>query len=74
VGGVNPTGAGDAVAAALAAGIEDGRDWPSMLADAIAWSAAAVVASLAGDVDAVTIDGLRPYVRVEATDAARPGR
>jgi tagatose 6-phosphate kinase len=72
VGGVNPTGAGDAVAAALAAGLEDGRDWPSMLADAIAWSAAAIAAPLAGDVDASVVQGLRPFVRVEATDAARP--
>jgi tagatose 6-phosphate kinase len=62
--GVNPTGAGDAVAAALAAGLEDGRDWPSMLGDAVAWSAAAVAAPLAGDLDASVLDEARSSVRV----------
>lgn len=66
IGGVNPTGAGDAVAAALVAGLEDGRDWPSMLADAVAWSAAALAATLAGDLDAGTLDELRAAVLVEA--------
>lgn len=64
--GVNPTGAGDAVAAALAAGMEGGRDWPSMLVDAVVWSAAAVVAPLAGDLDAGTLSTVGPSVRVEA--------
>jgi fructose-1-phosphate kinase PfkB-like protein len=64
--GVNPTGAGDAVAAALAAGLEDGHDWPAVLADAIAWSAAAVVAPVAGDLDAGVLAAIRPSVRVEA--------
>ncbi len=62
----NPTGAGDAVAAALAAGLEDGRDWPSMLCDAVAWSAAAVAAPLAGDLDAVALAQVRERVIVEA--------
>ncbi|MBX3030633.1 MAG: hexose kinase [Chloroflexi bacterium] len=66
IAGVNPTGAGDAVAAALAAGLEDGRDWPSMLRDAVTWSAAAVTAPLAGDLDALTLDRVRSSVRVEA--------
>lgn len=64
IGGVNPTGAGDAVAAALAAGLEDGRDWPSMLADAVVWSAAAVAAPLAGDLDPLVLERVRPLVRV----------
>jgi len=62
--GVNPTGAGDAVAAALAAGLEDDRDWPSMLEEAVAWSAAAVAAPLAGDLDAHVLGEVRPFVHV----------
>lgn len=72
VDGVNPTGAGDAVAAALAAGLEDGCDWPSMLTDAVAWSAAAVTAPLAGDLDPTTLADVRSSVLVEVVDAARP--
>jgi tagatose 6-phosphate kinase len=48
----NPTGAGDAASASLAAGIADGVDWPRRLADAVALSAAAVAAPLAGSFDA----------------------
>lgn len=66
VSAVNPTGAGDAVAAALAAGLEEGRDWPTMLADAVAWSAAAVATPLAGDLDAATLMAARSQVRVMA--------
>lgn len=66
IAGVNPTGAGDAVAAALAAGLDDGRDWPEMLTDAVAWSAAAVASPLAGDLDATVLDRVRPTVRVVA--------
>lgn len=44
----NPTGAGDAVSAALAAGIVCDVPWPDRLADAAALSAAAVSAPLAG--------------------------
>ncbi len=62
---VNPTGAGDALAAALAAGHEDHRDWPSMLTDGVAWSAAAVMASLAGDLDPGTPGAIGSHVRVE---------
>ena len=47
----NPTGAGDAAVAALAAGLVEGRTWPERLADAVARSAAAVGAPLAGDFD-----------------------
>jgi tagatose 6-phosphate kinase len=63
--GLNPTGAGDAAAAALAAGLEDKRDWPAMLADAVAWSAAAVAAPLAGDLDAGVLASARSSVRVD---------
>ncbi|HEY2044181.1 MAG TPA: 1-phosphofructokinase family hexose kinase [Jatrophihabitans sp.] len=48
----NPTGAGDALTAALAAGIHARRDWPGILATAVAWSAAAVACDHAGEIDA----------------------
>lgn len=48
----NPTGAGDAVVAALAAGLVAGAPWPDRLADAAALSAAAVHAPVAGSFDA----------------------
>ncbi len=48
----NPTGAGDAVTAALALALAEGRPWPEATADAAALSAAAVAAPLAGDYDA----------------------
>ena len=63
--GVNPTGAGDAVAAALAAGLADGRELPAIVADAVAWSAAAVAAPLAGDLDAGVLASAPASVRVE---------
>nr|WP_095875330.1 1-phosphofructokinase family hexose kinase [Streptomyces sp. TLI_235] len=47
----NPTGAGDAAVAALAAGLLTGADWPDLLSEAVALSAAAVLAPLAGDFD-----------------------
>lgn len=47
----NPTGAGDAAGAALAAGMLDGAPWPQRLIDAVALSAAAVLAPLAGSFD-----------------------
>lgn len=47
----NPTGAGDALAAALAAGLAANRPWPELLADAVALSAAAVLALHAGEFD-----------------------
>jgi tagatose 6-phosphate kinase len=53
----NPTGAGDAVVAALAAGA--GRPWPELLHDAAALSAAAVLAPVAGSFDLVAYDGFR---------------
>jgi tagatose 6-phosphate kinase len=47
----NPTGAGDAVVAALAYGLSTGASWPEQLTLAVAWSAAAVAAPVAGEVD-----------------------
>ena len=47
----NPTGAGDACVAALAADFVTGVRWPDTLRTAVAWSAAAVPAPYAGDID-----------------------
>ncbi|MBF6172973.1 hexose kinase [Nocardia blacklockiae] len=62
----NPTGAGDAataaVIAALAADAEP--DWPALLADAVATSAAAVVIPVAGEIDRTLRDRLLPDVVV----------
>jgi tagatose 6-phosphate kinase len=55
----NPTGAGDAASAALIAGRCDGREWSERLADAVALSAAAVRAPLAGSFDAPIYERLR---------------
>lgn len=44
----NPTGAGDALVAALATGLIDGLDEPELLRRAVAWSAAAVRQPVAG--------------------------
>ena len=65
----NPTGAGDACVAALAAGLAAGTPWPALLADAVALSAAAVACPLAGDVDLDTYRRLAPRVSVEELDA-----
>jgi 1-phosphofructokinase family hexose kinase len=63
----NPTGAGDAAVAAVAAGLAEGRDWTECLRDAVAWSAAAVLQPTAGVVDPADIDRLRAAVRVGTT-------
>ncbi|MFB9908709.1 1-phosphofructokinase family hexose kinase [Allokutzneria oryzae] len=55
----NPTGAGDACVAGLAAGLLAGADWPALLREAVALSAAAVVHPVAGGVDADTYAQLR---------------
>jgi tagatose 6-phosphate kinase len=61
----NPTGAGDAVTAALVRGVAEGRCLSHGLADALALSGAAVVRPTAGEVDLATYDELRPLCRVE---------
>jgi 1-phosphofructokinase family hexose kinase len=48
----NPTGAGDAVVAALARGLLAGADWPQLLTSAAALSGAAVLAPCAGEFSA----------------------
>ena len=55
----NPTGAGDAVTAAVARGIAHRRDWPALLADAVAVAAAAVAAPVAGEINLDTYAELR---------------
>ncbi|MFC0438824.1 1-phosphofructokinase family hexose kinase [Kutzneria buriramensis] len=61
----NPTGAGDAFTAALAIGLAHNRPWPETLADAVALSAAAVAAPVAGAFDAPTYREFADAVTVE---------
>ncbi|MDH6130727.1 tagatose 6-phosphate kinase [Kitasatospora sp. MAA4] len=70
----NPTGAGDACVAALAAGLAAGTPWPEILREAVALSAAAVPCPVAGDFDADTYHRLRSTVPVEEVHAAHPDR
>lgn len=55
----NATGAGDAAVAAIAHGIAEGMSWPERLRAAVAWSAAAVAAPMAGSVDATVLAEVR---------------
>ncbi|WP_309230550.1 hexose kinase [Nocardia sp. SYP-A9097] len=72
----NPTGAGDAAVAAIIAALAAGPNpnWPALLTDAVATSAAAVVIPVAGEIDRVLRDRLTPTVRVTELEpvAARP--
>jgi tagatose 6-phosphate kinase len=61
----NPTGAGDAAVAALAAGLAAGLPSPDLVRAAVAWSAAAVLQPVAGHVDPVDIDRLNDRVLIE---------
>jgi tagatose 6-phosphate kinase len=61
----NPTGAGDAVVAALARGLANGDEWRALLADAVALSAAAVAVPVAGAFDDREYDRLRPTIETE---------
>ncbi|MFJ9518143.1 1-phosphofructokinase family hexose kinase [Kitasatospora sp. NPDC101801] len=70
----NPTGAGDACVAALAAGLAVGAPWPEVLREAVALSAAAVPCPVAGDFDTAIYHRLRTTVPVEETHAARTHR
>ncbi|MDJ0344440.1 1-phosphofructokinase family hexose kinase [Streptomyces sp. H10-C2] len=67
----NPTGAGDACVAALAAGIATGAPWPAILCEAVALSAAAVLRPTAGDFDTDAYRRFRTTVPVEEVHAAR---
>ncbi|GAA2089532.1 1-phosphofructokinase family hexose kinase [Kitasatospora saccharophila] len=55
----NPTGAGDSVVAALAAGLSGNAGWPAVLPDAVALSAATVLHPRAGHFDAAAYRHLR---------------
>lgn len=61
----NPTGAGDALVAALAAGIADGRSWPERLVDAVALSAATVLSPVAGSFDPDAYRDFRRAIWIE---------
>ncbi|MEP6797997.1 MAG: hexose kinase [Lapillicoccus sp.] len=63
----NPTGAGDAMVAAICAGLAEGDDWPATLAEAAAWSAAAVLQPLAGELDPADVARLRDLGVTEST-------
>ena len=65
----NPTGAGDAAAAAMIARLSDAPvDWHRLLADAVATSAAAVAAPVAGEFDPTVRERLRPLVMVKTAN------
>ncbi len=66
----NPTGAGDALVASLAAGFLHDQPWPERLRDGVARSAAAVAAPVAGELDLATADRLAPAVQVELLPSA----
>jgi tagatose 6-phosphate kinase len=61
----NPTGAGDALAAALARGLSSGATWRETLCDAAAISAAAVAEPVAGGFVQAVADELRPAIELE---------
>ena len=61
----NPTGAGDALVAALAVGTVRGDPWERRLRDGVAWSAAAVAAPLAGQIDPAVGAELRSAILVQ---------
>ncbi|MEP7330792.1 MAG: hexose kinase [Terracoccus sp.] len=72
----NPTGAGDALTAALAASLDalppnhlpdDRDDWAEVLRRGVAWSAAAVLQPGAGPIDPGDVARLLPIVEIEET-------
>src|SRR5215216_6050282 len=65
----NPTGSGDAAAAALIAGAVAGAPWPDRLRHAVALSAAAVLQPTAGIVDLRDYRRLVPQILVEERHA-----
>lgn len=65
----NPTGAGDACVAALAAGLAHRTPWPTLLVEAVAVAGAAVVCPVAGAVDLEAYRRLRAEVVVKELDA-----
>ncbi|MDN5767033.1 MAG: hexose kinase [Humibacillus sp.] len=72
----NPTGAGDALTAALAASLDDlppdrlpddREAWAEVLRRGVAWSAAAVLQPVAGPIDPGDVARLLPTVEIEET-------
>jgi tagatose 6-phosphate kinase len=61
----NPTGAGDAVTAAIAAGMHAHQSWAEIVADAVTFGGAAVAAGVAGEIDLALRNELRRRVVVE---------
>ncbi|MER7752836.1 1-phosphofructokinase family hexose kinase [Kitasatospora sp. NPDC097643] len=68
----NPTGAGDSAVAALTVGLVTRTPWPERLADAVALSAATVLAPLAGSFDPADHRRLLPLVQVRPVYPAGP--
>lgn len=60
----NPTGAGDAAAAALISGLATAAGWPEIVRDAVALSAAAVLSPVAGEVSLADFARLRAQADV----------
>ncbi|GAA2605233.1 1-phosphofructokinase family hexose kinase [Paractinoplanes durhamensis] len=67
----NPTGAGDACVAALSRGLRDHTPWPELLADAVALSAAAVAAPVAGAFDPEVYRQTRAAIPASASGGSR---
>ncbi len=61
----NPTGAGDAVTAALAHGLVLGRPWPERLRHAVALGTASAAAPVAGEFSAADYARLLPLVTID---------
>ncbi|MEU5850538.1 1-phosphofructokinase family hexose kinase [Saccharopolyspora shandongensis] len=61
----NPTGAGDAAVAAFAAGIMRRETWPERLRNAVAWSAAAAAAPVAGTLDHRVLRDIADNITIE---------
>jgi tagatose 6-phosphate kinase len=60
----NPTGAGDALSAVLAAAIAHRRPWPEALREGAAVAGAAASLPHAGEFDPAVAERLRPLIRV----------
>jgi tagatose 6-phosphate kinase len=60
----NPTGAGDAAAAALIAGLAESAGWHEIVREAVAMSAAAVLSPVAGEIAVADVARLRGQAEV----------
>jgi tagatose 6-phosphate kinase len=64
----NATGAGDALVAALARGLDRGTAWPELLAEAVGISAGAVAAPVAGEFRADVAREITAHVNVQTIE------